>query len=66
MLEIMYLFLSEIWNILLESSFFIIGGILIAGLLKVILNPNTVLKHLGTGRFLSVVKASFLGIPLPL
>lgn len=58
--------LTEIWNILVESSFFIIGGILVAGLLKVILNPNTVLKHLGTGRYSSVLKASFLGVPLPL
>lgn len=66
MLEFFTNVFLEIWNILLESSFFIIGGILIAGLLKVILNPNTVLKHLGTGRFFSVVKASLLGIPLPL
>ena len=59
-------FFLEAWNILLEASFFIIGGILIAGLLKVIMNPNTVIKHLGSGRFLSVIKASLLGVPLPL
>jgi uncharacterized membrane protein YraQ (UPF0718 family) len=59
-------FFQEFWNILVEASFFIIGGILIAGLLKTIMNPNTVIKHLGTGRYLSVIKASFFGVPLPL
>jgi len=56
----------EVWNILLDSSFYILLGIVIAGLLKVSLNPNTILEHLGKGRFLSVVKASFFGVPLPL
>lgn len=56
----------EIWNILLDSSFYILLGIVIAGLLKVSLNPNTILEHLGKGRFFSVVKAAFFGVPLPL
>jgi uncharacterized membrane protein YraQ (UPF0718 family) len=56
----------EIWHILLDSSFYILMGITIAGLLRVILNPNTVLNHLGRGRYSSVVKASLLGVPLPL
>jgi len=56
----------EIWHILLDSSFYILLGITIAGILKVVLNPNTVLKHLGRGRFSSVAKAAFLGVPLPL
>lgn len=64
--NIIVIYLTEVWEILLESSFYILAGILLAGLLKVILNPNTVLKHLGTGRFSSVFKASFLGVPLPL
>lgn len=66
MIHFVLSFLEEMWIILVESSFFIIGGILVAGLLKVVLNPNTVLRHLGTGRYFSVIKASFLGIPLPL
>ncbi len=56
----------EVWHILLDSSFYILVGILIAGILKVTMNTNTVLKHLGYGRFSSVFKAAFLGIPLPL
>jgi uncharacterized membrane protein YraQ (UPF0718 family) len=56
----------EIWHILLDSSFYILLGITIAGILKVFLNPNSVLQHLGRGRFSSVAKAAFLGVPLPL
>ncbi len=56
----------EIWSILLDSSLYILIGITIAGLLKVVLNPNTILNHLGKGRFLSVVKAAMFGVPLPL
>ena len=54
------------WNILLESSVYILFGILIAGMLNVVLNPSFIINHLGTGRFSSVLKAAFFGVPLPL
>ena len=66
MLEILLKLTQEIWYILLDSSVYILIGITIAGLLRVILNPNTVLNHLGRGRYSSVVKAALLGVPLPL
>ncbi len=66
MLEIVMQLFEEVWQILLDSSFYILLGITIAGLLRVILNPNTVLHHLGRSRFGSVVKAALLGVPLPL
>lgn len=56
----------EWWHILNDSAFYVLFGIAIAGLLKVVLNPNTVLNQLGRGRFSSVIKASLLGVPLPL
>ncbi len=56
----------EWWHILVDSAFYILLGISIAGLLRVILNPNTVLNHLGKGRYSSVFKAALLGVPLPL
>lgn len=59
-------FLSEIWHILQESSFYILMGILIAGVLKVSLNTSFVLKHLGMGRVKSVLKAALFGVPIPL
>ncbi len=66
MLELFTTFAGEFWQILLESSFYILAGITIAGLLRVILNPDTVFRHLGQGRYRSVVKAALLGVPLPL
>lgn len=58
--------LREVWHILLDSSVFILFGILVAGLLKVVLNPDVVLHHLGRGRISSVIKAALFGVPLPL
>jgi hypothetical protein len=58
--------LLQSWNILLESSVFIIFGLLVSGLLRVFLNPGVVSRHLGQGRIRSVFKASLLGIPIPL
>lgn len=54
------------WSLLLDSSAYILFGILVAGGLKVFLNPTTVAKHLGSGRFSSVIKAALIGVPLPL
>lgn len=56
----------EFGRILLDSSVHILFGILIAGLLKVVLNPDVISNHLGKGRFSSVFKAAFFGVPLPL
>lgn len=56
----------EFGHILLDSSVYILFGILIAGLLKVVLNPDVIINHLGKGRYSSVFKAAFFGVPLPL
>lgn len=56
----------EIWRILLDSSPYIIVGILAAGFIKIYINQDFISRHLSKGRFSSVIKASFFGIPLPL
>ena len=66
MLNLIDAVISASWSLLLDSSIYILFGILIAGLLKVILNPESVARHLGSGRFSSVIKAAILGVPLPL
>ncbi len=66
MIDILTMIIWESWSILLDSSVYILGGIIIAGLLKVTLNPEFILRHLGKGRYSSVAKAAFLGVPLPL
>ena len=58
--------LSESWHLLLDASVYVLFGLLVSGLLRVFLNPNSVIRHLGQGRFSSVFKAAFLGIPIPL
>jgi len=54
------------WNLLLDSSVYMILGLLVSGLMRSFVNPDSVAQHLGGGRFRSVIKAAFLGIPLPL
>ncbi len=56
----------EMWRILLDSSLYILAGILVAGLIKVFIDPQFISRHLRHGRYRSVVKAALLGIPLPL
>ncbi len=58
--------LNDSWDLLLESSIYVIFGLLVGGILRAFLNPGSVARHLGTGRYKSVLKAAFLGIPLPL
>jgi len=58
--------LKASWHLLLDASIYILFGLMISGFLRVFLNPNTVSMHLGRGRFSSVFKAAFLGIPIPL
>ena len=66
MLNLINAVIAASWSLLLDSSVYILFGILISGLLKMVLNPTAVVKHLGSGRFSSVIKAAFLGVPLPL
>lgn len=57
---------AESWRLFVASSVYVLFGLLVSGLLHAFLNPNTVMVHLGRGRFLPVLKASLLGIPIPL
>ena len=56
----------ESWDLLVDASVYILFGLMVAGLLRVFLNPISIARHLGRGRFKSVIKAAFLGIPIPL
>ena len=56
----------EMWRILLDSSAYILLGIVAAGLAKIFINQEFVHKHLGNSKYLSVIKASLFGVPLPL
>jgi uncharacterized membrane protein YraQ (UPF0718 family) len=58
--------LNESWHLLLEASAYILFGLAVSGMFRVFLNPSSISKHLGNGRFSSVFKAALLGIPIPL
>ena len=58
--------LMATWDLLVDASVYILFGLLVAGFLRVFLNPSSIAKHLGHGRFKSVVKSAFFGIPIPL
>jgi uncharacterized membrane protein YraQ (UPF0718 family) len=66
MIDIIVTIFKESWNILLDSSVYILFGIVIAGMLNVVLNPVFIMNHMGAGRFSSVIKAALFGVPLPL
>ena len=57
---------DEAWHLLLDSSVYMIFGLLLAGALRIFLSPDAVVQHFGKGRLKSVFKAALLGIPIPL
>jgi len=56
----------QFWNVLRDMSPYLLLGFLVAGLLSVLIRPETIERHLGKGGFLPVLKASIFGVPLPL
>ncbi len=59
-------YLNSVWWILAEAAPYVLFGFLAAGLLRGLLPPDLVSRHLGGQSVGSVLKASLLGIPLPL
>ncbi len=59
-------FFNELWMILTESSVWLLFGFLLAGVVHVLVPREWMLKHLGGKGIIPILKASLLGIPLPL
>jgi len=66
MMDAVYGAVEEFWGTLLEMSPYLLLGFTVAGLLSVIINAEQVERHLGGRGFMSILKASLFGIPLPL
>ena len=62
-MEIIIGILAESGHIFKEAAVYVIFGFLIAGLLRVYLQPSSVAHYFRQGRLKSVVYASLLGIP---
>lgn len=54
------------WDLFVEAAPYLFLGVLVAGLMYLFLAPETIARHLKSGKISSVFKAALLGIPLPL
>ena len=58
--------LRAAWGILYEAGFYVILGLVAAGLVHIFISRQWMVRHLGGRGFGSVVKAALVGAPLPL
>jgi hypothetical protein len=65
-MEFLVMVLSASRHLLLDAAVYILFGLLVSGLFRVFLNPNSIARHLGNGRYLAVFKAALIGVPIPL
>lgn len=66
MLDYIYNILNEIVNMFLEMAPYIILGLIFVAILNLLVSKDMIIKHVGGNNFLSILKASLFGIPLPL
>ncbi len=64
-METVSLFFENIMILANAMSFYILLGLLIAGVLKELIPDDFIARHLGKNKTSSVIKATLLGIPLP-
>ncbi|MFI3325791.1 MAG: SO_0444 family Cu/Zn efflux transporter [Clostridia bacterium] len=65
-MEIVITFIENFKEMFVSMAFYIMLGLLFVGILNTYIKKESVLKHLGKEKFSSVVKASVVGVPLPL
>ena len=66
MIAFLHDILIDFWGVVCEMSPYLLFGFGVAGMLSVCINASLVQRHLGGGGFGAVLKASLLGVPLPL
>jgi len=64
--ELLIQYLAATMPLLVEAAAYVLGGFFAAGLVRALLPDELVARHLGGNSAGAVVKASLLGIPLPL
>ena len=60
------IFLLEMWSLCLSMAPFLLLGMIVSGLISMFVDSRLILKHIGSKNFLSIFKATVLGIPIPL
>jgi uncharacterized membrane protein YraQ (UPF0718 family) len=56
----------NLWGTLQEMAPYLLFGFAVAGVLSVVISPDTVARHLGGSGIGSVIRAAIYGVPLPL
>lgn len=64
-MDILFSFLGEMWDLVTEMAPYLLLGFIAAGILHVVLRPQFVQKLLGAPGWKSNLRATVLGIPLP-
>ena len=59
-------FINEVSNLFVEIAPYLILGFIVSGLLYMFTSKEMITKNVGTPGFMSVLKASILGVPMPL
>ncbi len=65
-MEFLVDYIQEFWALTKEMAPWLLLGFLIAGVLKVYFPAQKIDQHLGKNNITSVIKAAFLGVPMPL
>ncbi len=60
------IFLENLWDIMRELAAWLLLGAFIAAVLHVLIPKDFVKKHLGGSTWWATIKASFIGVPMPL
>ncbi|MBU1003648.1 MAG: SO_0444 family Cu/Zn efflux transporter [Proteobacteria bacterium] len=66
MSDILLTYATETWVLLNEAAPWVLLGFFVAALIKTFISDQFIAKHLGKNGATSVLKASALGVPLPL
>ena len=64
--ELLINFCSQCWLVMLEMAPYLLFGFALAGLMSIWISPAWTERHLGGRGFVPVIKATLLGVPLPL
>jgi uncharacterized protein len=65
-MEIIFQIIASSGKVFTEAAVYVIFGFIVAGMLRVYIQPDSVAHYFHRGRFKSVLYASLLGVPIPL
>lgn len=66
MMDFLHEWVLAVWSMMVDSAFWLLVGILAAGLIHLLLHRENIANLIRGRSYWSVIKASLLGVPLPL